>query len=94
MQMGMIDLNVRTISTAGRALLKLVWGSYTYFPRGLRYGEGILLSVIAIVFLENERNHDLPVARVITSKLFLVFPMLLHGPIRHRTRAHNEEQTA
>jgi len=34
--------------------------------------------------LKDERNHDLPVARVLISKLLFVLPMFLHGPLCHR----------
>ena len=44
--------------------------------------------------LENEGNNNLPVARVITPKLFLVLPMFLHGPFYHSNHAHHEEQNA
>ena len=31
--------------------------------------------------LENERNNNLPVAGIITSKLLLILPVFLHGPV-------------
>ena len=42
--------------------------------------------------LENERDHNLPVTRIITSKLLQILPMLLHSPVYHRARTHDKEQ--